>query len=62
MLHLGVVYVETQIMHYVPHGVGIYVSFSIFDFWFSIFSDSNGFCGLKRNGTQMTQIDMIDMI
>ena len=24
--------------------------------------DSNGFCGLKRNGTQITQIDMIDMI
>ena len=26
------------------------------------FTDSNGFCGLKRNGTQMTQIDVIGMV
>ena len=44
--------------------VWAFMLIEMFDFRFSIDeeSDSNGICGLKRNGTQMTQIDMIDMI
>ena len=46
------------------HGLQITIKIKLTDHPVNVlfFTGSNEFCGLKINGTQMTQIDMIDMI